>query len=314
MAILPPSDLVSLVKADSLKVRSPTSIVFLCGGAINEGLDEPAVLRDAFYRLSKKLDLSYHVILAERAEPLTAEAGYHDLLIFESDMAQIVGLILLFAESAGSLAELGAFAALESIAPSLLAVLCNAHYDAPSFIRNGPVAYLENKHGDESVHVLDCTEIGLDNQGHIVALDLAAFSASMLAVVESRLNARSEWNKFDHSQSGHAILLIVGLCHEYGALTQKELKTLLLSAGVKDLRFDNFIYCATLLGWLKRIRKGNNVFYVTSTTESSISYHFKDDSIYKDKLRWRADLRALWKAKDSSRLKAIADVAAEIAK
>lgn len=314
MAILQPADLISLIRADSLRVRSPSSVVFLCGGAINDDLDDPVVLRDAFYRLSSKLDLNYRVVLAEKAKPLTAEAGYHDLLRFESDIAQIVGLILLFAESAGSLAELGAFAALEPIAPSLLAVLCSAHYDAQSFIRNGPVAYLENMHGDEAVHVLDCSEIGLDNDGRIVSLDLAAFSTSMFSVVESRLAARPEWSKFDPSQSGHAILLMVGLCHEHGALTQKEIRSLLGAAGVEEVRFDNYVYCATLLGWLKRVRKGNHVFYVTSTANPAVSYHFKEDAPYKDKIRWRADLRAFWKAKDGSRLKAIAEVAAEITK
>jgi hypothetical protein len=313
VALSAPPDLISLIKVDSLRVRSPTSVVFLCGGAIDDNLAEPGVLRDAFYRLANKLELDYQVVLAEKAEPLTADAGYHDLLSFESDIAQIVGLILLFAESAGSLAELGAFAALESIAPSLLAVLCSAHYDAKSFIRNGPVAYLEDKHGDESVHVLDCTEIGLDDEGRIVTLDFAAFSASMFAVVANRLQARPEWSKFNPSLSGHAILLIVGLCHEYGALTQREIRALISSAGVTDIRFDNHIYCATLLGWLKRVRKGNHVFYVASTFDASINYHFEEKAAYRDKVRWRADLRAFWKAKDPSRLKAIAEVAAGFA-
>jgi hypothetical protein len=313
VAIKQPADLVSLIKLESLRVRSPTSVVFLCGGAIDETLDDPGVLRDAFYRLSNKLDLPYQVVLAEKAKPLTAEAGYHDLLSFESDIAQVVGLILLFAESAGSLAELGAFAALEAIAPSLLAVLCNAHYDAQSFIRNGPVAYLENNHGDESVHVLDCNEIGLDEQGRIVALDMAAFSTSMFSVVDSRLAARPEWSKFDPSRSGHVILFIVGMCHEYGALTQKEIRALAASAGATEVRFDNYIYCAVLLGWLRRIRKGNHVFYVAGTIYPALNYHFKDDVDYRDKVRWRADFRVFWKAKDPSRLKAIADVTAEIA-
>jgi hypothetical protein len=52
------------------------------------------------------------------------------------------GAILLFAESAGSLAELGAFAALKTVAPSLIAVLSDYYYEQSSFIRNGPVKYL----------------------------------------------------------------------------------------------------------------------------------------------------------------------------
>src|SRR5436190_6776347 len=101
---------------ESVRVRAPSSIVFLCGGVIDARLDPPTALRDAFYRSIKTAPPAYTVVLAEDANPLTTDAGYGDLLSFESDIAQVVGLILLFAESAGSLAELGAFAALPTVA------------------------------------------------------------------------------------------------------------------------------------------------------------------------------------------------------
>jgi hypothetical protein len=71
----------------------------------------PTTLRDAFYRIVSATAPKFKIVLAEDAAPLTSEAGYSDLFSFESDIAQLVGLILLFAESPGSLAELGAFAA-----------------------------------------------------------------------------------------------------------------------------------------------------------------------------------------------------------
>jgi len=102
---------------ESVRVRAPSSIVFLCGGVIDARLDPPTALRDAFYRSIKTAPPAYTVVLAEDANPLTTDAGYGDLLSFESDIAQVVGLILLFAESAGSLAELGAFAASQPLHP-----------------------------------------------------------------------------------------------------------------------------------------------------------------------------------------------------
>src|SRR5690606_32043688 len=129
----------------------PTSIVFLCGGVLSKTSRKPKMLRDAFYRLEKDTETNYRIVLAEEAKPLTSEAGYKDLLEFEQDIAQVVGLIVLFVESAGSLAELGAFAALPTVAPSLLAVVDEHYYFQESFVKNGPIKFLENKHGEEWV-------------------------------------------------------------------------------------------------------------------------------------------------------------------
>ena len=300
-------DLPCLIKADTLKVTSPSSVVFLCGGAFDGALSQPQVLRDAFFRMKGPASVVYDIILAEDADPLTADAGYFDLLSFESDIAQVVGLILLFVESAGSLAELGAFAALDTIAPSLLAVLASAHYDSRSFVRNGPVAYLERRHGDEAIHVLDCDEIGLSADGHIRDLNMLAFAESMLTVVSARLRSKPKWSKYNQGNAGHVILLIVGLCHEYGALTQEEIRSFCESLGVREIRFHNFVYCASLLGWIKKIRKGNHVFYASSSPQSAVEFSFRGQSGYKQRIRFRSDLRAHYRdTKDFSRLNAIA--------
>lgn len=297
------------MKLESLRVHAPSSIVFLCGGAIDPKLDSPAVLRDAFYRFATNEGVPYKIVLAEAAKPLTDDAGYSDLLSFESDIARVVGLILLFAESAGSLAELGAFAALEAVAPSLLAVLDDYYYSQGSFIVQGPVRYLEKHHGDEAIHVLDRQEIGIDPDGGIAGLVEASFVASMFPVVKRRLEARPKWTKFDPGNSGHGILTIVGLCKEFGALTQKEIRSHLAAIGVVRPRFENWVYCAQLLGWLKKIRNGNHIFFVATEGESALDYSFRDDVPFKEKIRWRSDIRDYWKIHDRARFNAIIKVA-----
>jgi hypothetical protein len=275
MAKFHPNDLIAGMKPESLKVHAPTSIVFLCGGAMDHELPSPAVLRDAFFRTAASAGAPYTIVLAEAAKPLTSDGGYNNLLSFESDIAQVVGLILLFVESAGSLAELGAFAALDAVAPSLLAVLDDHYYDQGSFVRDGPVRYLEKEYGEEWVHVLDRTDVGIAADGTIVGLNKENFAASILPVVNDRLAAKPKWAKFDASNSGHAILAIVGLCRELGAMTQTEIRAALAGFGVQKLRFDNFIYCAELLGWLKAIRKGNHIFFVASKGEPALDYHLR---------------------------------------
>ena len=141
-----------------------------------------------------------------RANPLTTDANYTVLLSFESDIAQVVGLNVLFVESAGSLAELGAFAASRTIAPSLLAILDDFYYAQSSFVRNGPVKHLEIHQGEESILVLERDEIGISATGDIANINAVKFEASIKPAIERRLRRRSAFEKLNVESKGHAIL------------------------------------------------------------------------------------------------------------
>lgn len=298
------------MKADSLRIHAPTSVLFLCGGARGPANSPPTALRDAFYRVKAAAKPSYNIILAEEAQPLTTDAGYSNLLSFESDIGQIVGAILLFAESAGSLAELGAFAATPTIAPSLIAVLDDYYYGQSSFIRNGPVKFLEAEYGEEWVHVVDRDEMRIGANGQLDTLDAVKLAASIEPVVNDRLKKRSGWHRFDPENDGHAILLLTGLCQELGALTLSEVRDHLEQFGVANPRMSNFLYCAQLMGWLRRIRKGNHIFYAAAAAGSAINYELNTVRTARDKLRWRSDIRTFWQKNDSARFRAIAEALA----
>jgi hypothetical protein len=294
----------------SLKVHAPTSVVFLCGGAIDRSLAKPEMLRDAFLRIAPVSAPTYEIMLAEDAKPLTAEARYDNLLSFESDIAQVVGQILLFVESPGSLAELGAFAALKTISPRLLVVVDEFHYNQTSFVKQGPLRYLEIEEGEESIVALDRAHVGIDPDGKIGGLNNANFAAAVLPALDQRLSRLRKYEKFSPENAGHAILLLVGLCQELGALTQRELRDSLGLFSVKDIRFENFVYCAELLKWIRKVRKGNSIYYVAYPVDQALDYQFTKGVMLRDKLRWRADIRAHWQKSDTARFNAIRDVAA----
>ena len=306
MASFDPREFIKSMKPDDFRVHAPSMVVFLCGGLIDASSPSPLTLRDAFVRTINASAPKFSVVLAEDAKPLTADGDYKDLFSFESDIAQIVGLILLFSESPGSLAELGAFAALDTVAPSLLAVLDDHYYAASSFIRYGPVSFLENKYGEEWILVLDRDEVGISKRGTNEDLNLKAFASAVLPAVERRLQAKPIWSKLDRTNSGHGILFMTGLCQEFGALTIGEIKDYLTSFGISSDRLQNYVYCAQLLGWIKKIRKGNNNFYVATPGESALDYKFTSGP--KDKVRLRSDIRQYWQKNDSSRFKAIVSV------
>src|SRR5688572_28187359 len=88
----------------SIFVYAPTSCVLLCGGEMTGiGAKAPKSLRDAFYKI---VDIPYlkgvDLIRAEDVEyAFLQEAHYEDLLRFETELAQICDVILLFCESEG---------------------------------------------------------------------------------------------------------------------------------------------------------------------------------------------------------------------
>jgi hypothetical protein len=155
------------------------------------------------------------------------------------------------------------------------------------------------------VLVIDRAELGIDEEGGLAGLDLSAFSQSVLPVVESRLEALNKSQKFDPDNSGHAMKLIAGLCQEFGAMKITEIKLCLDHFGVNEIRLQNFLYCIQTLGWVKKVKKGNNTFYTAMPVGRAIEFNFRDDVEIRDKIRWRSDIREYWKKNDRPRMRAI---------
>jgi hypothetical protein len=94
---------------DGVRVFRPSKFMFLCGGYISKDEDaKPINLRDYLFRV-RQISNRYNVVLAEKATQLFRDSEYDDLISFEEDIARIASVVLVIAESPGSLAELGAF-------------------------------------------------------------------------------------------------------------------------------------------------------------------------------------------------------------
>lgn len=127
------------LELSEVRVHRPSKFVFLCGGFISQDNRARAQnLRDYLYRV-RGLSARYNVVLAELATQLYRDGGYTDLISFEEDIARIASVVLVIAESAGSLAELGAFTANETIQKSLRVVIREHFEQSESFVRFGPV-------------------------------------------------------------------------------------------------------------------------------------------------------------------------------
>lgn len=316
MAVVQPSSLAESIQPATVRVHPPSSVIFLCGGLVDaKPPNPPESLRAAFLRLQLPDEFEkYRIVIAEAAEPMLPVAGYRDLLTFESDIAGVVALILLFSESPGSLAELGAFAALPNVASKLLVVIDDGYYEDSSFIKNGPIASLELNQGDEWVLVVDRNEIGLSADHNIFDLKHEYLDENVVPAVLQRLNSTPSYEKFDPHNDGHFILLLTGLIQLCGALTISELKSMIDRLGFPKAqsRITNFLYCGELMGWIKKTKKGNHTFYVCRPGEDAIEFTAVPKAEIKEKVRWKAEFRAHWQKEDKPRFRAIAENSTEM--
>ncbi|WGR94380.1 retron St85 family effector protein [Bradyrhizobium sp. ISRA443] len=299
--------------AEKIHVQAPSDVVFLCGGQTSDISEQtPLSLRDAFLKIVDNPIFRDRELV--QAEDITADflffAKYDDILQFETDFAQIVELIILFCESEGSLAELGAFAVISEIASRLFVIVRDKHWQDHSFVRLGPLRWIENKHGRESIFVIGDSEVGM--RGNSAAhVDKDALKALLVSPLTIRLEKPREPSTFDPQRSGHVIKLIVGLVQEYGALSVTEISEVLrvLNVPREVTEINRYLYCAKAAGWIKEVSKGSSDYFVAvATKENAATLPAKESAQIKNRKRRRWLIREHWKANDAPRYNAITQV------
>jgi hypothetical protein len=202
-------------------------------------------------------------MLAEKVNTFhLSRPAYPELLSFEVDFAQICELILLFSESQGSIAELGAFSMHPELASKLLVVVRDYHMRDDSFIKLGPLRHLELAHGDHAVFILNDDETGI-KVNSLKGISLDVLRDRLSPAVEDRFKAVKERTTFNPERRGHLIKLMVGLIQELGALTAPELRLLVqeFGADLPEEDIDRLLLCAEAVQWVAREQRGFTFYY-----------------------------------------------------
>jgi hypothetical protein len=296
------------LNVEKLHVQAPSEIIFLCGGPYTDvSTNGTASMRDAFLKVSSHPALGGRdIVVAEDFTRLSLfSAHYDDILEFETDLAQITEIILLFCESAGSFTELGSFASIPEIASRLLVIIRDSHWANDSFIKLGPLRFLLRR-DDSSVFVIEDAVVGMvkDSVGNI---DLDKFKEIIDEPLRARLTKAKEPSTFDAQRAGHVIKLIVGLVQEYGALEFNELVEILPAFGVNldQRRIKSYILCATSVDWIVQEKKGFRDFIIAKADKPAVNFVSKGEGATKNPLRRRLLIRAHWKENDPPRFRAI---------
>lgn len=114
-------------------------VIFLCGAQNSQP-------RERLNTYLKRYHDAAHVFYAEHVWDVIVQSNPDaNALEVEARLAGLSDMVLIIVESAGTFAELGAFALSEALRAKLLPVLEARYQETPSFLRTGPVHWVDRE-------------------------------------------------------------------------------------------------------------------------------------------------------------------------
>lgn len=294
------------VIVEGIRVYPPRRSVLLCGGEVGSIRDiSPKSLRDAFIRAGGVAALKDCDFLQveEIVEFYEKSSPYENLVPFESDLAKVCELVLLFPESPGSFTELGTFTGVSAIAENLLVVIQSRYLTESSFIAKGPLATLRKL--AHSVFSFADTTVNIkgDNKADV---DGKALVSMLSAPVALRLAETSSRTSFDATKFNHQCKLYTGILRECYSLKNDEVVLLLheLGCSITEPELARIAFCARALRWTGTAMSGfDQVHFAYADLNEAAKIDFQLP--LRDRLRRRAEFRQWWIDKDPDRVAAV---------
>ncbi|WP_129388852.1 retron St85 family effector protein [Pseudomonas sp. DTU12.3] len=250
----------AFISLENSRVILTHPILFLCGGQIDVKSAVPISVRGALveYLHKARCHLADSITLAEDFKDWIHDAVYKDLLAFESDIAHISSLIVIILESPGALAELGLFVKNKSLKNKILVFVRQDHYEENSFIRLGPLRYLQ---GVKESSVCSYPWDDDDLSGSL-STSLKEMREDILGAISTRDGSEA----FNKDNEGHIAFLIYEVVKVFRALKFMEIEAYLQAIGITVSR-DKLKRLLFLLGKFNLIdssKRGHvGYYYVT---------------------------------------------------
>lgn len=268
-------------------VQNRPQRIFLCGGQIPKDGGVPRSLRAVLMALLDKdhASLRSKIILAEEAADWYHSPNsphFPNLVDLEDQIGALSSLILLIIESAGSIAELGAFSFIPSFRAKLSVVLESSFQYEHSFIMDGPLAMVE-KESKENGGRGGWYAFDWHNKTKPIINSRRALKAADKIIEEILYPAIQKTHGseiFNAKNLEHQILLAADLIGLSGPLLISEIMEMLEGLDLKtekkieQKRVEGFLFLLENLGHLRKTRAGHYDFYVPSADSPGfISYY-----------------------------------------
>ena len=278
--------------------------IFLCGGPTDVTSHQPISIRDAIYReLAKDPKIDEKIRLAEHYKDWNHDSIYGDLVSFERHLAELSSVIVLSLESPGSIAELGLFSVIKEFQEKLLVFIETTHYQSQSFIKLGPVTYLEKIHGNNA----NCQRWFKAVNNKLVFDPEAAtgIQQEMAEAILDRIKKPTKERLYQKDGWLDNALLLCDFLNLTSALTIREIRDLFRAFDCEktEAELRQTLYLLEKVGLLTMEPKGEQRFYVGIEARQFFQFHQRDGHF--DLSRYRSDLLKDYSSNDKRRFHAI---------
>jgi hypothetical protein len=264
MTVLPDPRLAFLERINIQDTRiefDGSHVVLLCGGKVplkeHADADEPPIasLRHALKRQSESIEF----FIPEEIDDWLHDGVFKDLMSFESELAAICSIVVIVLESAGAIAELGAFSQLKELSEKLIAIKSrdfDAVHNNKSFINLGLLRFLDEAKGS-SVRSYPWDVLRPADVDRVVVTDV-------LTDIAEELGQLPKSAILNPQLSAHIAVIIYQLVFTFSALGEKEIQDYLLVFGVSANRTDirRKLFLLERFQILKREKYSDAEFYV----------------------------------------------------
>ena len=283
-----PADLlIDAVQPKVCRVISlPTRLWVLGGPAPTDSHEPPRSLRASFWRQAfHGVDRWSWLESLDRPENYPGWwtfTGYRDLLEFERDACYLARGVLLFAESPGAYAELGALALDAAILPRLMVVVAARHLaeeDGRSLLYLGPLKRVNEHDGQYIIDSAAGPEISDTDLG------------ALMRFVDGRLPRAARSSALDATNPMHRLLLLADLVDMFLVSEPSDLERALLYLDV-PMTGRQIRQALKLLNFFRMIKtwsRGRTLFAVRGQSAQGpwIDYRSKTPSPF-DRSRFKA--------------------------
>jgi hypothetical protein len=243
-----------------IHVRRPDKFIFFCGGVFSNDDQKPRSLRQYLLK-TKNMSRSFNakVVLAEEANQLYRDTEFSDLISFEEEIAVISSVVLVIAESAGSLAELGAFATSDHIRPAPAVIMRSDYYEQNSFVRYGPVERLRQQ--DEGrVGVFPWRTTASDS---IITSSTRGHLRSIANFINAQVKSFPDEFLYKNSGLYKDFAIILWVLHLSRAISITEIEEYINDIGhqISRKQLKNKLYCLKLAGWAGSYTYSNKTYW-----------------------------------------------------
>jgi hypothetical protein len=304
----------SVALSDS-KVAQFPGYILLCGGRIASASQPAISLRDYILRhlTIKYAGVAERVVMPEELPDWGFDSVYNDIFELEQHLAALASAVVIFVESPGSIAELGAFSLLGGVKEKLMVIIHQQHAEQHSFIQLGPIRHIKSMN-PSAVYAYPWETQIVGGSPIIIEKSVEPSRDLICEAIRDCLPSDRTVSSLNTKSDSHRMLLICALVDQMIGLTRTEIKSYLSQLGLEIAfaELKKYLFVLKHLKLLGSTQYGNSEYFYSRARDRFVRFAVDQSFADYDYSRLQLSMGEYYNLHDGSRSKALKHVLAEL--